>query len=264
MKHCFLKKRQFILALFLCLFALESFGQTVTIEPLCRANGSVKLASVKRVVDGDTVYFQDGRMVRLVGVNTPELDHKHGLHEPFAMEATLYLKSLIGKEVYWQSALNDHDRYGRKLYYLFDKDRISIASRLLSAGLGYRIAIPPNTKYQDCLIQSERKARNAHHGLWRAPHNWQPKAGFTKVSVTITSITRNRGGWWLETNQDLVINLPRLISELWSEQDVYSLKNKRIEARGWQHQRNSQSKRFKSWVLIVKHPNDLLDVSSDA
>ncbi|TDO95567.1 thermonuclease family protein [Marinomonas balearica] len=264
MKHYFRKKRQVILALFLCLIVFESFGQTVTFDPLCRAHGQLTLATVKRVVDGDTVYFDDGKKVRLVGVNTPELDHKSGQHEPFALEAKRYLKSLIGHKVYWQASRNDEDRYGRKLYYLFDNDRISIASRLISKGLGYRIAIPPNTEYQDCLIRSEWNARKALKGLWRAPQNWQPKAGFTKVSVTITSITRNRGGWWLETNQDLVINLPRLVSELWSEQDVYSLKNKRIEARGWQHQRNSQSQRFKSWVLIVKHPNDLLDVSSDA
>ncbi|WP_262368568.1 thermonuclease family protein [Marinomonas sp. IMCC 4694] len=226
------------------------------------ATGGLEKAKVKRVVDGDTIHLADGRKVRLVGINTPELDHKKGRHEPYAVQATDFLRAQLGQFVYLQRAKDDSDRYGRNLYYLFDKDRISLTSRLLSEGLGYRIAVPPNLEYQDCFKSSEGIARNTHKGLWQHPLQWRPKAGFAISRVNITSITQNRGGWWLETDQNLVINLPSNATNYWPAQRVFSLEGKVIEVRGWQHQRKSRHSDFASWVLSVRHPNDLLDIKA--
>ncbi|WP_417553089.1 thermonuclease family protein [Marinomonas fungiae] len=249
------KKRQALLALFLCLSS-SSYGQ-------CLAQGDLQVAQVQRIVDGDTLHLSDGRKVRLVGVNTPELDHENGRHEAFALEAKQRLSSLAGDQVYWQSAHESEDRYGRKLYYLFTKDRESIASQLLSDGLGYRIAVPPNIRYQDCFAKSEQIAREAKRGLWQHPTQWQPQAGFAVARSKLTSITHNRGGWWLETSQDLVINIPRYAEHYWSEKDIYFLQGKSVEARGWQYQRKNHRKdRFKSVVLTVKHPQDLRRIES--
>ena len=247
-----LKKRQAIcLALFLCLPALAN--------AMCFADGEVQSAKIKRVVDGDTVHLMDGRKIRLIGINTPELDHQHGNHEAFAVAARQRLMALVPDNVvYWQAAQEDEDHYGRKLYYLFTKDRASISGKLLSDGLGYRIAIPPNLKYQDCFDQAEREAQTAQRGVWQNPPSWQPKAGFTVARPIITSVTHNRGGWWLETDWDLVINLPPYAEYLWSEKDVYFLQGQTVEVRGWQYQRKKrQNDRFKSTVLTVKHPLDL-------
>ncbi|RNF69960.1 thermonuclease family protein [Marinomonas rhizomae] len=251
-----LKKRQVILALFL--FSSLAVQATET----CTAIGELEKARIKRVVDGDTIHLTDGRKVRLVGLDTPELDHKKGNHEPYAVAATDFLRSRLDQFVYLQRAKNDQDRYGRYLYYLFDKDRISLTSQLLSEGLGYRIAVPPNLAYQDCFEAAENAARNAHKGLWQQNLQWQPKAGFAISRVNITSITRNRGGWWLETDQDLVINLPPNATDYWPAQTVFYLEGKSIEVRGWQHQRKSRYSDFKSWVLSVRHPNDLLEIKA--
>ncbi|WP_067101591.1 thermonuclease family protein [Marinomonas atlantica] len=249
------KKRQAILALFLCL-SFPSFGQ-------CLAVGGLQLAQVDKVIDGDTLYFKDGRKIRLVGINTPELDHEQGHHEAYALEAKLRLMALAGSHVFWQSAQENEDRYGRKLYYLFTKDRGSITSRLLSDGMGYRVAVPPNLKYQDCFEQAEQSARDAKHGVWQLKTHWQPQAGFAVVRSVLTSVTHNRGGWWLETNQDLVINIPRYAEHYWAQKDVFYLQGKIIEARGWQYQRKKrQQDRFKSVVLTVKHPQDLRRIKS--
>ncbi|MCZ2721269.1 thermonuclease family protein [Marinomonas sp. 15G1-11] len=150
-----IKRRQLCLALFLFLASQYALSA-------CLAEGDLGEAQVKRVVDGDTVHFKDGRKVRLIGINTPELDHKDGNHERYALEAKDSLTELTGKTVYYQEGLDKQDRYGRYLYYLFDKHRISISSQLLSKGLGYRIAVPPNTRYQDCLQASEKSARQAY------------------------------------------------------------------------------------------------------
>jgi hypothetical protein len=122
--------------------------------------------------------------------------------------------------------------------------------------------VPPNLAYQACFEDAETIARSTHKGLWQRPLQWQPKAGFAISRVTISSITKNRGGWWLETNQDLVINLPPSVMDYWPAQKVFYLEGKEIEVRGWQHQRNNRNTAFKSWVLSVRHPNDLSEVKS--
>ena len=243
------KKRQALLALFLCL-PFASSAQ-------CVAHGTLESAQVERVVDGDTVYFKDGRKVRLVGINTPELDHEFGRHDAFAVAAQKRLANLAGHQVYWQAAQETEDHYGRKLYYLFTKDRALLSSQLLSEGLGYRVAVPPNIRYQECLAQAEQQARTAQRGIWQQPVVWQPKAGFAMVQSDITSITHNRGGWWLETEYDLVIRIPAYAAFYWSEKDVFTLQDNTVEARGWQYQRKQRTDRYKTFVLTVKHPQDL-------
>ncbi|MCV2403983.1 thermonuclease family protein [Marinomonas sp. C2222] len=247
----FLKKRQLSVALFLFL----SGG--VYSHEACKAQGEFEQSRVKTVIDGDTLHLSDGRKVRLVGINTPELDHQNGQHDAYAVAATKALESLAGDAVLYQPARDSRDRYGRHLYYLFDQNGVSISSQLLSLGLGYRVAIPPNLKYQTCFQYAERQARQAKKGVWDKVPEWQPKGGFTISTFTITSVTRNRGGWWLETERDLVINIPFKLSEYWPAQKVYYLEGKTVEARGWQHFRKSRNPDYKSWYLSVKHPNDL-------
>ncbi|REG82356.1 thermonuclease family protein [Marinomonas pollencensis] len=256
MKVIFQKKRQVFLALFLFLSSASYAND------LCRASGALERAQVKRVVDGDTLYLADGRRVRLVGINTPELDHEKGLHEPFAVAAKRRLIQLSGRYVYLQPSKDGRDKYGRYLYYLFDKDRISLSSQLLSAGLGYRVAVPPNLAYQACFQASEQVARNAHLGVWQQSLQWRPQAGFVMARVAITSIAHNRGGWWLETNQGLVINLPPSASDYWPAQKVFFLQGHTVEVRGWQHKRSSRKSKYQSWVLTVKHPNDIKDMDA--
>ena len=272
-----IKKRQLCSALFLCLITLLLSAGIASAERLpakarstvsaggvnCYAQGEVQTATVAKVVDGDTVHFADGRKVRLIGVNTPELDHKYGRHQAYALAAKTWLQPLQGQRVYYQAGIDKRDRYGRYLYYLFDKDRISLSSQLLSKGLGYRIAIPPNVAYQDCLAQAEALARSQQRGVWQHRLQWQPQAGFVMARVTLTSITRNRGGWWLETNQNLVINIPSYVADLWSTRDVFKLEGRLVEARGWQHPRTKRKPAETLWVWQVKHPNDLLTIEQD-
>ncbi|MCB5162312.1 thermonuclease family protein [Marinomonas algarum] len=261
MMFVLLKKRRVFSALFLFVALAYSISAShadpLRSSDLCSATEALELAKIERVVDGDTIHLEDGRKVRLIGLDTPELDHKKGLHEPYALAAKNFLTEHLDHYVYIQKSKSDRDRYGRYLYYLFDKDRISLTSQLLSEGLGYRIAVSPNLAYQDCFIASENAARRAHKGLWQQPLQWQPKAGFAISRVNITSVTQNRGGWWLETNQDLVINLPANTSHYWPAQKVFYLEGKAVEVRGWQHQRKSRHSNFASWVLSVRHPNDL-------
>ena len=49
---------------------------------------------VKWVVDGDTVVLQDGRHVRYIGIDTPEIDHKNQRAEPLGYEAMAFNRCL--------------------------------------------------------------------------------------------------------------------------------------------------------------------------
>lgn len=251
MNRKLLKKRQLSVALFLFLSVGTYANQA------CKVQGEFKQSRVKTVIDGDTLHLSDGRKVRLVGINTPELDHQNGQHDAYAIDAKKALEILAGEVVFYQRATDSRDRYGRHLYYLFDQDGMSISGQLLALGVGYRIAIPPNLAYQKCFQSSENLARQNNKGVWEKLLEWQPKGGFTISSFIITSVTRNRGGWWLETEGDLVINIPLSASEYWPAQKVYYLEGKKVEARGWQHFRKSRNPDYKSWYLSVKHPNDL-------
>src|SRR5438093_2330442 len=76
-------------------------------------------AIVRHVRDGDTIELENGDVIRLVQIDTPELSED----ECYAREARRALKSLlpVGTHVrVVEDARLDHvDRYGRKLGYVF-------------------------------------------------------------------------------------------------------------------------------------------------
>ncbi|RYG58157.1 MAG: thermonuclease family protein, partial [Alphaproteobacteria bacterium] len=53
---------------------------------------------VASVYDGDTLQLADGTKVRLLDINTPELDHKGGKSEPYAREAAEKLRQLVDEK----------------------------------------------------------------------------------------------------------------------------------------------------------------------
>ncbi|NLJ41871.1 MAG: nuclease, partial [Clostridiales bacterium] len=71
-------------------------------------------ALVSRVIDGDTIQLDDGRKVRLIGVDTPETVHPQKEVEYYGKEASDFTKSMLeGKEVYLEYDIQPTDKYGR-------------------------------------------------------------------------------------------------------------------------------------------------------
>ena len=56
--------------------------------------------TVKRVNDGDTVHLADGRFVRYIGVNTPEINHERNSAEPFGFEAR-YIRHTASYRIFY-------------------------------------------------------------------------------------------------------------------------------------------------------------------
>src|SRR5471032_1000981 len=64
-------------------------------QAFCPAPSGLTSVAVQRVVDGDTLRLSDGRSVRMIGLNTPELGRQGRTDEPFAVAARKRLEALV-------------------------------------------------------------------------------------------------------------------------------------------------------------------------
>lgn len=121
---------------------------------------------IKRVVDGDTVHvFSKGKVlkVRLVEIDTPEMDQPHG------QEAKEYLESLLG-DGYVDLDISGTDIYKRKLGRLYWKQQ-DINRLMVKSGHAwvYDQYVTDNTFYED-----QNYAKNKKLGLWKNNDPIQP------------------------------------------------------------------------------------------
>jgi len=151
------------------LFVLLGFGA-------CDARlSAAERAKVKRINDGDTVQLADGRSVRYIGVNAPEIDHVRNTAQPFGFEARTRNAELVaGKTVRLEFDIERLDDYGRTLAYVFLPDGSMVNERLLQEGLAFCLFTPPDVKYESRLLAAQRAAMRARRGLWQ---NWREAEG---------------------------------------------------------------------------------------
>lgn len=132
-------------------------------------------AAVKRVNDGDTVQLADGRFVRYIGVDTPEIDHARNIAEPFGFEARARNIELVGgRKIRLEFDIERFDDYGRTLAYVFLPDGSMVNEVLLQSGLAHCLYKMPNVKYENRLLKAQREAMQDRRGMW---HEWCEKEG---------------------------------------------------------------------------------------
>ena len=127
-----------------------------------------KWISVKWVSDGDTIVLGDGRHVRYIGINAPEIAHDNQKAEAFGYTAKKYNQSLVrSKKVRLEFDKEKYDRYGRLLAYIFLLDGTFINKEMIEKGYAYALLRKPNVKYDRMLLQTQRDAMSAKKGMWR-------------------------------------------------------------------------------------------------
>lgn len=130
-------------------------------------------AAVRRVIDGDTIELRDGRLVRYIGIDTPEVRRRIGDRwvedpQPFGREAREANRRWVeGRSVRLEYDVQTHDRYGRLLAYVFVDGKM-VNAALLEEGYAQLLTIPPNVKHVEQFRRLVREARAAHRGLWGA------------------------------------------------------------------------------------------------
>jgi len=166
---------------------------------------------VSRVIDGDTFEAKvNGKTerIRMIGVDTPEV---HGKVEAYGKEASTFTKKqLTGKKVFLELDVQERDKYGRLLAYVWlsqptTLDDKSIRSQMFNARLllnGYaeQMTVPPNVKYANKFTVYVREAREAKRGLWGATQQ--------QASTTANKGTTNKS---TTSNQTASANKPRSV-----------------------------------------------------
>lgn len=133
---------------------------------------------VERAIDGDTVELADGRLVRYIGIDTPEVRRRVGgrwVHdpEPFGKEASVVNRALVeGRRVRLEYDVQTHDRFGRLLAYVYVSDEDGermVNAELVREGFAQLLTIPPNVRYAGQFRALAAQARRDGRGFWRKP-----------------------------------------------------------------------------------------------
>ncbi|MDH4555013.1 thermonuclease family protein [Pseudomonas sp. BN417] len=233
------------------------------LQAACPIPGKLPTYKVRQVVDGDTLRLVDGRSVRLIGLNAPEIARKGRRAEPYAEAARKRLQELVQAsqgQVGLRLGRESQDRYGRTLAHLYDDRGRNLEERLLAEGLGLRVIIAPNAALSECHAVAEHEARRAGRGLWRgapAQSPWQLRqSGFALLQGRVTRVERNRGGLWLQLDGPVVLRIEPKRLRQFDSKSMQGLVGRRVEARGWviDRARAGGVKTGKSrWMLPLTH-----------
>jgi len=118
------------------------------------------------VRDGDTIVVKPLGPVRLIGIDTPEMNYDIGVPQPFAEEARQLCRQLVlRKPVSLEFDEVKRDKYGRALAYVFVGDTF-VNAELIKAGLAKAYNFPPNDRYKHKFNRLERNAKRNHRELW--------------------------------------------------------------------------------------------------
>jgi micrococcal nuclease len=131
-------------------------------------SGELTTAHVTKHTDGDTLWLSGIGKVRLIGIDTPEV---YGQAECYGRQASAFVERTVplGSEVRYRLGLDERDRYGRALAYLWLPDGRFLNRLLVARGYAQPMTVPPNVEYEDLFVRVSRRAREARRGLWGRP-----------------------------------------------------------------------------------------------
>lgn len=137
-------------------------------------SASSREAVVARTLDGDTFETEDGETVRLLGVNSPEIEHPDQAEECWGPEAADYSASqLTGQTVRLGFDQTCTDTYGRTLAYVWlvgdpatDDDDVLYNEAIVRAGAARVYEDFDDIKLAPVLYDAEAVAQRENAGLW--------------------------------------------------------------------------------------------------
>jgi len=179
---------------------------------------ATETVGVRQVVDGDSLNLVDGRKVRLIGINAPELGRDGNTDEPLAIRARDELRDIIaGRAITLKLGPDKKDHYGRTLAYVILVDGSFAGEKLLQMGLASMIAVPPNIEHLNRYRRAEAFARQQRIGIWA--HPWfrpvpaesldQTRTGYRFVSGQIQRVGKSRKYYYFDLTRDFTIAIKR-------------------------------------------------------
>ena len=221
--------------------AALSFTSTVAAEDL---------EQVRSVIDGDTVELRSGELVRLVGINAPEMARGGEAPQPYALEASLALRELVeGEAVRVIPGKEARDRHGRLLARLELPDGRDPHRILLTRGYAAMVAIAPNVDHVDDYREAERQARRASLGIWSLPGtirdfnraDAQDGTGFTLGQGRVVATGSSRKNHYLDFAGNVSVQVSRTRwATWWPDSTPDDFTGAELEARGWCYLRDGR------------------------
>ena len=224
----------------------------------CPAPGPGPLVSVARVADGDTFTTGDGRKVRLIGVNSPEIGRGSRPDQPGAREARRFVAAFVAAHPRLRlvAGADRRDNHGRHLAHVYTPDGQNLEAALLAAGLGWHVAVPPNLALADCLAAVEARARRQRLGLWRDARATSAKAlrdgGFDRVAGRVTRVVFAKA-WWINLDGKLAGVIYPEHQHRFSKARLGKLEGRAVVLRGWVYP--SRAREGKPWRVKVETPH---------
>jgi micrococcal nuclease len=155
------------LALALALTACIDEGSKSTVAPADASLPAGDDAVVGKIVDGDTLRTTDDVRVRLLNIDTPELQGD----ECWSSEATDALDDLVprGTEIRLVYDEERLDRFGRTLAHVYRRrDGLWVNLELVEEGAAHAYVLQPNDARYEPIKAAAGDARAAGVGLWGA------------------------------------------------------------------------------------------------
>jgi micrococcal nuclease len=131
--------------------------------------GPIEVATVLSITDGDTIRIDRGHgsePVRYIGMNTPEAG------DPGGSEATAANNALVaGRQVVLERDVSETDQFDRLLRYVWIDNGGSwtfVNLKLVAEGFAQAATYPPDVRFAELFVATERTARSTLVGLWAA------------------------------------------------------------------------------------------------
>jgi micrococcal nuclease len=212
---------------------------------------------IKKIYDGDTVELEDGRKIRLLAINTPEVQHKDKMGEAGGDEAKVWLiNKLQHAKVRLVFDVERTDKYGRTLAHLFTDKKEHINLSLVKEGLAAVSIYPPNLLYVNELVAAGNKAEQDRLGIWRRPEyaampvgnlTSAGHPGWSRLVGKVTAIRNTTKSIYLVFSGRFEARIERRWQSIFP--DVNDYLGKTLEVRGW------LSKSRNHFSLLIRHPS---------
>lgn len=232
------------------------------LQAACVDDASSEPVMVAYVYDGDTVRLTDGRRIRLIGINAPEITKKDKAGEVFSARSHALLRRLLARgDVSLRLGKEPQDRYKRWLGHLYVDSEL-VAESMLEQGAAFHVVVPPNVLYSQCLGSVERRAQQKKMGIWGLGSSpWREasslkagEGGFRLLQGRVSAAKKINKGWIVEVDELLALKLSDGLAHEIGLSGLKSSKGKRIRVRGWVRPKSENSPaHYQPWFMPIVH-----------
>jgi endonuclease YncB( thermonuclease family) len=228
-------------------------------------------ARAAEIMDGDTLVLEDGRQVRLVGIQAPKLPLGRPNFEtwPLAEEAKEALAALaLGRSLRLAYGGRRMDRHGRLLAHLYADSGAGaerwVQGALLEQGLARVYSFADNRALIAEMLALERAARAGRRGIWTNPFYAIREAeaagahlgSFQLVEGRVLEAAVVRGRAYLnfgaDWREDFTVTLAPKVRRRFEVEgiDPRDYQGTRLRVRGW-------LKSYNGPMIEVTHPEQI-------